>query len=264
MIANSYGIFPFGRPVQPCRPSASRHRRIVIVGAYPSALHVAWTPPAPYRPVKAIAVDNEPEPFWNGAGQEDRVENWKRLVGFDEERWGRVSPAGTLNGSSGDWVDENVLKPMGVTRADVWITDALNAYRCSEALAARIEDTYNPFAMVSGLRPAVLPVHPDENDIVREALHEHQPRLRQELETASPDLVVTLGNAALAVVRDLLPRIGGADTRRLTASADYGSIVKVRAGDREVELLPLAHPAAPAPYQAAHVRWRAAQMEPSQ
>ncbi|HYD54303.1 MAG TPA: uracil-DNA glycosylase family protein, partial [Gemmatimonadaceae bacterium] len=256
MTSSSRGVFPFGRPVQACPPSASDHRRVVVVGAYPSALHVSWTPPEPYRRIQAIAVENEPEPFWTGNDQAAKVEAWKKAVGFDPERWGTISPAGALNGSSGGWVDENVLTPLGITRADAWITDSLDTYRCSEDLAARLADTYNPFAKNAGLSEAILLEHPSENDIVREALQDHQPRLRDEFAAAAPDLIVTLGNAALAVVRDLLPRSGGADTRRLSASEQYGSVVRVRLGQRDVDLLPLAHPAAPAVYQEAHKRWR--------
>jgi hypothetical protein len=255
MTSSSHGVFPFGRPVQACRPSASAHRRVVVLGAYPSALHVSWTPPAPHRRIQAIAVENEPEPFWNGDDQAARVDAWKKSVGFDPERWGAVSPAGALNGSSGAWVDENVLGPLGITRAETWITDSLDTYRRSKDLAARLDDTYNPFAKGAGLPAAVLLQHPSEAEIIREALHEHQPRLREELATASPDVIVTLGNAALAVVRDLLPRVGGADTRRLSASEQYATVVRVRIGHREADLLPLAHPAAPAAYQEAHRKW---------
>lgn len=255
MTTTSHGVFPFGRPVQPRPPSASGPRRVLILGAYPSALHVAWTPPAPHCRIQAIAVDNEPEVFWNGADHEARIEAWKKAIKWDSERWGTISVAGGLNGSSGEWVDKNVLAPLGVDRADVWITDSLDSYRCSEGLAARIGDTYNPFAASIGLPQAVLFQHPSEGDIIREALHDHQPRLRREIETASPSVIVTLGNAALAVIRDLLPRSGGADTRRLAASGDYGAVVKLRVGERDVELLPLAHPAAPPAYQDAHQAW---------
>jgi hypothetical protein len=48
--------FPFGIPVAPCPPSASSPRKLFVLGAYPSALHVAWVPPRPYRRVNALAV----------------------------------------------------------------------------------------------------------------------------------------------------------------------------------------------------------------
>ena len=59
-----------------------------VLGAYPSALHVQWAPPAveghSLRPVRALAVDNEPS------------------------EWGEATspPAGT-NGPSGEWVDRS-------------------------------------------------------------------------------------------------------------------------------------------------------------
>jgi hypothetical protein len=254
-------VFPFGRPVVACKPSAADRRPLFVLGAYPSALHVAWTPPTPFRSIQALAVDNEPEPFWTGADQESRVDAWKRLVGFDPERWGSVSVAGRFNGSSGVWIDNNVLKPLGFERAQAWITDSLDTYRCSDGVRDRLADTYAPVAKEVGLPPAVLAAHPSEDDIIREAVQRHQSRLRDELSRASPDMIVTLGNAALAVVREILPRTGGADTQKLSSSPEgYGTPVKLKLGSRDVELLPLAHPGAPGLYQTAHTAWVASRM----
>src|SRR5438552_3616039 len=80
------GTFPFGQPVAPTRPSAVGPKRLFVLGAYPSALHVRWAPPAGQgRVVRALAVDNEPRPFWNGADQEERVLHWQRAVGWRDE-----------------------------------------------------------------------------------------------------------------------------------------------------------------------------------
>jgi len=139
----SVGIFPFGLPILPCAPSSDYRCRVFILGAYPSALHVSWRPPdGLYRPIKAIAVDNEPEPFWTGQDEAARIEAWKERVGFDQAKWGAVAPAGRLNGSSGDWVEQQVLDPLGALRSNTWITDCLDTYRCSDGLASRIDDTY--------------------------------------------------------------------------------------------------------------------------
>lgn len=257
-MADPIFTFPFGRRVRPCKPSASEPKPIFVLGAYPSALHVEWTPPEGFKRIRAIAVDNEPEPFWNGEDEGDRIERWKRAVKFDPHTMGDIRPAGRLNGSSGAWVDENILKPLGVARADAWITDALDTYRCSTALAARLADTYDKLAVRTGLPAARLPEHPNEKQIIIEACDKHVRRLRTELERCKPDRIVTLGNAALAVVLELLPRVAGAELRRLSAGEGYGSPVMVRLGGRKVELLPLAHPAAPPRYQATHDAWIAA------
>lgn len=61
-------VFPFGQPVLPRQPSTEEPREVYLLGAYPSGLHVRWTPPAisgqDFRPIRALIADNEPVPFW--------------------------------------------------------------------------------------------------------------------------------------------------------------------------------------------------------
>lgn len=141
-----------------------------------------------------------------------------------------------------------------MTSNDAWITDALDTYRLSDGAAKRIEDTFGPWADAAGLaRPRIEP-HPEESDIWQEALRDHRGRLERELSTARPETVITLGNAALRVLREL---VGDAGPRRL-AVAGYGTERVVRFNGRAIRWLPLAHPAAPAPYPAAHAAWASA------
>lgn len=250
-------IFPFGCPVSPCKPSANSQRRFFVLGAYPSALHVRWTPPKPHRAIRAIAVDNEPEPFWCGGESESvLIETWKKAVGWKEE-WGSVAPVGHLNGSSGTWVQKNVLDPLGANRETTWITDCLDTYRCSSKLAGRIKDTYEPFAKGAGLTSAALSTHPSEQVIVDEALEKHQRRLLAELDAAAPEAIVTLGNAAFRVLKTLAKVLDGSiiGDELSSKSAAYGRRNIVRIGERQAEWLPLAHPAAPPAYKAAHQAW---------
>src|SRR5947209_770608 len=90
-------VFPFGEPVLRCRPASSTTRYLWILGAYPSALHVAWRPPHERHWVRALPVDNEPEPFWNGLDAEERIERWKDRVRYVAQ-WGEIRPPGNLNG----------------------------------------------------------------------------------------------------------------------------------------------------------------------
>src|SRR5438045_48864 len=65
------------------------------------------------------------------------------------------------------------------------------------------------FARAVKLPSAALRVHPDEGAIVTEALREQRTRLMDGLGSVRPDLVITLGNAALRVFKDLLDdRVG--------------------------------------------------------
>jgi hypothetical protein len=245
--------FPFGQPVLPRKPSTRSPQPVFILGAYPSALHVKWMPPTPYKSIRAIAVDNEPTPFWCGGKEEEQrlIADWRVRVGW-KDCWGVIEIAGDLNGSSGVWVAENVLRPLKAPTA--WITDCLDTYRCSGGLAERIYNTYAPFAVEHELPPAVLLKHPSETEIVDEAVALHRARLLAELATAKPELVVTLGNAALRVLNRLIEPVSRELIQKL-AVAGYGQRFKVTIAGRCVECLPLAHPAAPTPYQDAHMKW---------
>ncbi len=54
MFESSALRFPFGRPVLPCKPSANGPRKVFILGAYPSALHIRWNPQKPFRSIQVV------------------------------------------------------------------------------------------------------------------------------------------------------------------------------------------------------------------
>lgn len=246
--------FPFGRPVLPCPPLALERRRLFVLGAYPSALHVRWRPPPgpESRVVQALAVDNEPEPFWTGEDQTSRIETWMADRDWREE-WGTVEPVGGLNGPSGQWVQDSILAKFAVDRSAAWITDCLDTYRASVKMRAAVDSVYQPFAEAHALPKAALAEHPSENQIVVEARTQHLDRLRRELAVAKPEVVITLGNAALRVFRALLLVAGG--PAKLAANESYGNSFDVTVGGMVMRWFPLAHPAAPALYQDVHRAW---------
>jgi|tagenome__1003787_1003787.scaffolds.fasta_scaffold20382277_1 hypothetical protein len=252
-------VFPFGAPVLPRPPSASGHRHVYLLGAYPSGLHVQWMAPAlpavEKRNVRALLVDNEPTPFWDGSQQDEWISQWKDGVGWHSE-WGEVAaPPRGVNGPSGAWVDRHVLEPLKLSCSDVCISDCLDTARLNSAQAGRVHDTYEPVALVHGL-PAcsVLPVPDGERGIVREAQEGHLGRLEGEITACSPAVVVTLGNAALRVFASM---VGSTSTSAL-AEKGYGSPISVRVDRRAVAWLPLVHPRSgerTPPWPDAHRRW---------
>ena len=252
--------FPFGRPVLRRAPLGGGKKKVFVLGAYPSAFHVTWAPPLPYEEIQALAVDNEPEPFWNGRDERELFAAWKRAVGFEPGHWGKVEPAGPLNGASGRKLDDNVLAPLGVRRGEAWVTDCLETYRSSVDAAARLSDSYDPFARFRGLPASFVFSRPSENAVVQEALAFQKERLKAELEAAAPELIITLGNAALRVMDRLVeaPRGVAVPSQLSAQSLDYGRRLAVRHGGRLVEWLPLAHPGTPKVYRRAHEDWVAA------
>jgi hypothetical protein len=245
--------FLFGRPVLQAKPIANGPRRVFVLGAYPSALHVRWFSPQNDCLIQAVAVDNEPEPFWNGKDEHERIEDWRRQVKF-RDNWGRVEPCGKLNGSSGDWVETQVLGALGIGREEAWITDCLDTYFESKAAAQRL-DSESIVSLLGklGIQARSHEPHPSESKIVQLSVASHQRRLLAEVATARPECVVTLGNAALRVFANLVGS-HSPSINKLSVNG-YGMPVIAQIDGRGFEWIPLAHPAAPLVYQDAHTLW---------
>ncbi len=175
---------------------------------------------------------------------------WIAEHDFDPVTHGEFFPAPKFNGTSGRWVDTNVLAPLAATRADTWFTDCLDTYRLSNGARKALVDTYDSERARYGWPAWHLRPHPSDDEVVQESTSWHKDRLRAELATCRPELVVSLGNAALRVTGKLL----AAGPERLEV-VGYGERLTVGLNGRAVEWLPLAHPAAPQRYQEAHRAW---------
>ena len=248
------GRFPFGAPVEPCGDGRPDPVDALVLGAYPSAVHVRWVPPrsSGHRPISALAVDNEPAVFWDGSDADERVDAWRAKY-FDPD-WGEVNTA-ALNGPSGTWLSSNILDPLRAAGAHShFITDCLTTYRLSSGASARLNDTYEPMARkTSGLTSANLLPHPSEAQIVRESLEYQSERLTAQIAAARPRMMVTLGNAASRVIASL-----GQTGRTGKLSQDgYGLPSTVDISGTQFAWIALVHPATPAVWQERHREWLA-------
>jgi uracil-DNA glycosylase len=249
------GQFPFGAPVLPCGTELpDRAHPVLVLGAYPSALHVRWTPPYGYGPaVAALPVDNEPTPFWDGDPGETQelFEAWHKQ--WFDPAWGKVTPA-ALNGASGRDLAVRWLQPLGYNREQAFITDCLPTARASIGVVTRLADRYAPVVTALGAPAAALGPHPSENDIVTEAAAEHVDRLTAQLVAADPELVVTLGNAAARV----LAALGGQPDQDAVLGAEtYGRERQVDIAGRTFRWQALVHPATPKMWADRHLAWAA-------
>src|SRR3954464_6696638 len=190
--------YQVGRPGGVGAPSSTGPRRGFGLGAYPSALHVRWKGVAGQE-ISALPVDDEPEPFWTGTDERERIDAWKSAIGFDPAVHGTVGPVGQLNGSSGRALDTDYLEPLGISREDAWITDCLPTYHASDAVTKAIAERFLP-ALPDGTPPPNLPPHPSEGTIISHATDAARlEELRVEFAHADPEIVITLGNAAARV-----------------------------------------------------------------
>lgn len=246
------GTFPFGAPVLPCATEVpTRCYPVVVVGAYPSALHVRWHPPVGFgRAVVALPVDNEPIPFWDGTSAEGLIEDWRSRF-FDPD-WGSVRAPVGLNGSSGRDLERGWLCPLGYDRGEAFITDCLPTARISNGVKRRLVDRYDPVARARAAPPVQMDPHPSESAIVAEALNDHADRLAAQLVGAGPDLIVTLGNAAARVIAAL----GGQTEREAVLTpGTYGQERCVVLGGQSMRWQALVHPATPRSWAGRHAAW---------
>lgn len=223
-----------------------------MLGAYPSALHVSWRSPDGSRAIRAIPVDDEPSPFWTGDDEDALVDAWKATIGYDPTTLGVVAPAG--NGTSGRTLDMEYLEPLGVTRADTWITDCVDTYFVSDAARKRLPDV-DGHCRTIGLPVSNLANHPTDRALVEQATTHHRERLRAELETAAPATIITLGDVAATVLMTVLDL--PLEPSSLARVPDYGKAVPLES-PVTASWLRLAHPRAlrTKKWAARHQRWR--------
>lgn len=248
--------FPFGSTASPRPPrSPNGPAALFVLGVYPSALHVHWTPPAwamnelGVTEIGALAVADEPTVFWDGLdpNAEELVASWKQEVGFrdgdGQGDWGSVHSAG--NGTSGRPVTERILNPLGISPKDTWFSDAVNTYFVKNGTGSQGEAwkrRYRPFAERSGLPSGDLPTRPSPQILVRTAVEEHSGRLRAELLEAAAPVVITLGEEARQVLAAIVDARSGPPTEPLRHGANYGKPGAVSVGEWNAEWLALVHP----------------------
>jgi hypothetical protein len=246
------GAFPFGRPVLRRKPSAKSRRRVFVLGAYPSALHIAWWSPR-RKGVRALVVDNEPAAFWAAEDERKQIDAWKAAVGFRLGEWGEVETS-EANGKAGRWVDEHVLTPLGITRDEACLSYCLDTYHCPDTgIAFGVDGRYRPFALEAGLPEARLAPLPRGGAFVELAVTMHRERLLKELSVVVPELIVTLGGAADRVLREV---VGNRGAGKLHPGASYGVERPLTVGTRKTVWLPLSSPEPSPDYAEAHARWR--------
>src|SRR3954449_1131424 len=125
MNDSDHGQFPFGRNnvERPMRVSTGACH-VLVVGVYPSAFHIAWSPPPAVDPraveargrpfIASLAVDVEPTVFWDGIEPTsyDELARWKHALAFEPEVHGSATVGN--NGPSGAGLVARILEPLGL------------------------------------------------------------------------------------------------------------------------------------------------------
>jgi uracil-DNA glycosylase len=218
------GHFPSGQPILPVRQADLTPKRVFVLGVYASAVHARWTHPNGRTRIAALAVASEPEIFWTGQGADQIIASIATPDGT-----GRLFPAGdNLNGPSGRALDERILTPLDLCRANTWLCD-LVPHSCM-----------NPSQEASLHREGLLlPDWPRVPTPLADA--QRRAEILDELETSQARILITLGDQPLrwfAAHFGANPRL--ADYGETPAT--YGQLHPLTIKDRDLLLLPLAHP----------------------
>jgi hypothetical protein len=284
------GIFPFGmvNGPRPVRLPESGHCQQIVIGTYPSALHVSWRIPdylIQTMPVSAtgrvasLAVDVEPTVFWDGVDADHLVEQWKRAVGFVDGdapgSHGRLSPA--TNGPSGVGLMDDYFGALPFRLEDTAFVDVYPVYFVKRGSAARrgqadaIEQEYDAVVDLlpgaEGSHPrfvrASLPLRPTPAQLPALAAERFGGWLTDVIAALTPQRIVTLGEEAWQTM-GYAGFLHKPVSQSLAHSRhhDYGATGYLKVAGRVIEWTALAHPGAvrqsakkPGGWGQVHARW---------
>jgi hypothetical protein len=196
MTETQLGTYPFGEPLRVVRWQRPGRRRAFVLGVYPSAFHACWHSPEGKQISPALAVADEPEPLWDGTGNEEVLERVaQRLPG----EAGTLRAAGEHNGRAGRTLNEDYFEPLGLTRDEVWIADIQNYSLASADQVERLDASYVPLVDAGLVLPAAIILRATRPSIDRLA-EDRDPPLEAEWDEASPDWLITLGDEPVRVL----------------------------------------------------------------
>ena len=232
------GIFPFGQPINTLTQLNRGPRRVFVLGVYASAVHARWIGADRKTRIKALAVASEPEIFRTGHGAAELI----RQVSIRKEA-GYLRPAApSLNGPSGRGLDEHYLKPLRIARADTWLCDLVPHSCMNDGQCRAIDRAYRPLMRALDLPEVLWPRAPKSEADWRGLVDsERMDGVASEVAEASPEILVTLGDAPLR-------RFGRCFGTRSSLAAygrsrdEYGRLHGATIAGHQMQLLPLAHP----------------------
>jgi hypothetical protein len=251
------------------RPSATGSTEVLLIGVYPSAWHVRWTPPEcathhfTRRGIGALAVDIEPEVFWDGADDDftTEVSEWCRAVGFiegdDPGQHGHIEQKSPpANGSSGAKIRPHYLDPVGVAIGRTAFTDIYPVFMVKHTAASRTQPTkrrqqgdaimeeYDPLAGVMGKQIFTLPKRLSTRDLPHKAIENFGKKLLVEFVETKPALVISLGEEVWNALR-MWPGMRAkhpAVSFRDLKGPRYGERGEIIGDGHAAQWLPLIHP----------------------
>lgn len=227
-------LFPFGQELRPLIQEDQSPKKVFVLGVYASAVHARWKFENQII-CQALAVASEPRIFWDG--NPDEAKEIINKIQIPKEL-GYLEPAGKqLNGPSAKVLDNNVLAPLGYTRDDAWLCDCLPETRLNSSQVKAIKEKYNPLIEKYNLNPVTIPVRP--NTFCNK---DRSSEITDELMRSNATLLVLLGDIPIAQYLKKVADVPFSSLGEYVQKYGYGNRIKVTIADKEIDILPLAHP----------------------
>jgi uracil-DNA glycosylase len=241
------GVFPFGQKVRAVRQEDRSPKEVFVLGVYASAVHARWTDRHGKQRVPALAVASEPYIFWTGEGATDLIARVRIPAAL-----GTLSPAAEMhNGPSGRSLDERFLRPLGLTRNDVWLCDLYPFSMLNDRQLNAIRRKYTPLASRHKLPKPSLEKAPSESPG-----HRRVQEIAAEITESRARTLLLLGDLPIAwFLHALSP-----GRRRLSqfgkSPSEYGRLHRVDITGTSINVLPLVHPRQASSLGASSPSWR--------
>jgi hypothetical protein len=226
---DSSRLFPFGQQVFDVVQTDISQKVVFVLGVYSSAVHAKWLSKEGKTLVNALAVASEPDIFWRGDNPEEIISSIKI-----PKVLGKLVPAKPMfNGPSGIALDSLIINPLGLERNDAWLCDLITHSCTNPSQKKAIEREYLPIAERYGLPKPTVPLLPRilSNEIRRKEIVNE---------------IIESGAKVLILLGDLPIRwfIRFFDNRwtKLSDFSSYGQLHNSHVGNKEIKILPLAHP----------------------
>ncbi len=227
-------LFPFGQELHPLIQEDKSPKKVFVLGVYASAVHARWKKDGQII-CQALAVASEPRIFWDG-----NIDEAKRIIEAVNmpTELGVLEPAGKqLNGPSAKVLDENILAPLGYTRADAWLCDCLPETRINSSQAKVIRERYNPLIEKYELNPVTIPTRPTAF-----CDHKRSEEITAELMESHAELLILLGDIPIAQYLKKVADIPYSTLGEYVDLYGYGNATETVINGKTIKVLPLAHP----------------------
>ena len=227
-------LFPFGQELHQLVQEDRSPKKVFVLGVYASAVHARWKKDGQII-CQALAVASEPCIFWDG--KEEKAKEIISKIQIPAEL-GYLEPAGKqLNGPSAKVLDDNILAPLGYTRADAWLCDCLPETRINSSQAKVIRERYDPLIEEYGLNPVTIPTRPTSF-----CDHKRAEEITAELMESQAEFFILLGDIPIAQYLKKVADIPYSTLGEYVDLYGYGNITETVINGKIVKVLPLAHP----------------------